>query len=116
LELERERYIDTQKIENEIRYNENKEKRNILIQIENYYRDKISMLKDILRREKYEKELEYREQIKFLSKLERERKLKFKKDVNYMFDRLEEEDKKNEIRNLGTDKIEKILYNYYKDE
>jgi hypothetical protein len=42
---------------------ENEERRKVFDQIENYYKDKISMLKEILQREKYEREIEYRAQI-----------------------------------------------------
>lgn len=45
---------------------ENEERRKVFDQIENYYKDKISMLKEILQREKYEREIEYRAQIQVI--------------------------------------------------
>lgn len=99
----------------ELRRAENVEKRKIMVQIESYYSDRIRILKDILRKEKYEKEVEYRAKIQFLSKLEREKKCGFKQQINTIFDRLDEEDRKYEFRNASTDQIENILYNYYKN-
>ena len=45
---------------------ENGERRKVLVQIENYYTDKISMLQDILKKEKYERELQYRAQLQVI--------------------------------------------------
>ena len=92
---------------------ENIEKRNVLIQIENYYKDKISILRDILRKEKYEKEVEHRAKIQFLSQIEREKKRNFKKQIDEIFDRLDEEDRKFQFRNENSEDIEKIVSSYY---
>lgn len=113
MELEKQKFLEERANINQIRKAENEEKRNVMSQIENYYRDKISILKDILRKEKYEKEIEYRARIQFLSKIEREKKMGFKKQIDEMFDRFEEEEKKNEFRN-NTLELEKILRTYYK--
>ena len=85
-----------------------------MTQIESYYRDKISILKDILQKEKYEKEIEHRARIQFLSKIEKEKKSGFKKQIDEMFDRLEEEERKSEFRN-DSEELEKILRTYYKN-
>lgn len=45
---------------------ENEERRKVFDQIENYYKDKITMLREILQREKYEREIEYRAQIQVI--------------------------------------------------
>ncbi len=114
LELEKQKYLEERAYQAEIRKSENIEKRNIMIQIENYYKDKISILKEILRREKYEKEIEHRAKIQFLSQFEREKKATFKKHIDGIFERLEEEDRKADFQNTNSEQLEKILVNYYK--
>ena len=113
LEFEKNRYLEERSNQMELRKAENEEKRNILIQIENYYKDKINILKDILRKEKYEKEIEHRAKIQFLSKLEKESKHNFKKQIDEIFTRMDEEDRKNEFRESNNDQLEGILMNYY---
>jgi hypothetical protein len=114
LELEKQKYLEERANQMELRRAENDEKRNILNQIENYYKDKITILKDILRKEKYEKEIEYRAKVQFMSKLERESKHSFKKQIDEIFVRLDEEDRNNDFRNADSEQIEQILLNYYK--
>lgn len=63
VELEKQKLIEDKQIADELRMQENVERRLIFEQIENYYKDKISMLKEILHREKYEREIEYRAHI-----------------------------------------------------
>lgn len=84
-----------------------------MTQIENYYKDKITMLRDILQKEKKEKEIQYRAQIQFFSKLEREKKQEFKEQVNNIFQQLEEEDKKSQFRESNDKGIDRILKAYY---
>lgn len=114
MEFEKQKFIDENYINSEIRRIENEEKRLIMTQIENYYKDKISMLKDILKKEKHEKEVQYRAQIQFFSKLDREKKQEFKKEVDRMFVELEEMDKKQEFRDGRNDKVLNVLEAYYK--
>lgn len=84
-----------------------------MTQIENYYKDKINMLKDILEKEKKEKELQFRAQIQFFSKLDKERKNKFKSEVDKIFNELDQEDKKSNLINCNDNQISKILKAYY---
>lgn len=84
-----------------------------MTQIENYYKDKINMLKDILEKEKKEKELQFRAQIHFFSKLDKERKNKFKSEVDKIFNELDQEDKKSNVINCNDNQISKILKAYY---
>ena len=63
VELEKQKLIEDKHITDEVRMIENEEKRKVFVQIENYYKDKISMLREILQKEKYEREIEHRAQI-----------------------------------------------------
>jgi hypothetical protein len=114
IELEKQKYLEDKATKMELRRAENDEKRAAFYQVETYYKNKIAALKDILRQEKYEKEVEYRAKVQFLSKLERESKNNFKKQIDEIFDRLDEEDRKNNFRNADSEHIENILLNYYK--
>lgn len=85
-----------------------------MTQIENYYKDKISMLKDTLKKEKQEREIQYRAQIQYFSHLDREKRHNFKNEIEYIFQQLEEEDRKAEIRTNNDDQISGLLNAYYK--
>jgi len=63
LDLERVKFIEETNNYSEIKKIENEERRKNLIQIENFYTNKIIMLQDILKKEKYERELQYRSQL-----------------------------------------------------
>ena len=84
-----------------------------MTQIENYYKDKINILKDILKKEKYEKEIQYRAQIQFFSKLDREKKKDFKDKVDKIFMQLDEEDKKATFLEQNDNKMMGVLKAYY---
>jgi len=113
LELEKNKHLQERQAEAEFRKAENDEKRKKLTQIESYYQDKISILKETLRKEKYEKEIEYRANIQYLSKLQREKRNEMKKKVDEIFNRMDEEDQKYEFKNSRPDVLEKILNIYY---
>lgn len=85
-----------------------------MTQIENYYKDKITMLKETLHKEKREKEIQYRAQLQFFSQLDREKRHDFKNKVDTIFQQLEQEDKKEEFRTQNDDKVNGILNAYYK--
>ena len=114
LQLEKEKYLEEISNQMELRRIENEEKRKAMMEIEKYYTDKIAILKEILRREKREREIEHRAKIKFLSQLERDRKGEFKKQIDEVFQKFDEEDKKAEFEDNNQEEIEKILNNYYK--
>lgn len=113
LELEKNKHLQERQAETEYRKAENLEKRKKLMQIESYYQDRINILRDTLRREKYEKELEYRANIQYVSKLQRERRSELKKQIDEIFTRMDEEDRKYEFKNSRPDVLEKILNIYY---
>lgn len=113
LELEKNKHLQERQAEAEYRKAENYEKRKKMMQIEAYYQDRINILKDTLRREKYEKELEYKANVQYLSKLQREKRSEMKKQIDQMFTRMDEEDQKYEFKNSRPDVLEKILNIYY---
>ena len=98
----------------ELRRIENEEKRKAMMEIEKYYKDKIAILQELLRREKREREIEHRAKIQVLSQLERERKGEFRRQIDEVLERFDEEDKKAELNDNNQEEIEKIFNLYYK--
>jgi hypothetical protein len=113
LDLEKKKHLEERQAEIEIRKAENIEKRRKLMQIESYYKDRLNMLKETLKKEKFEKEIEFRANIQFLSKLQRERRSELKKQIEEVFSRMDEEDQKYDFKNTRPDMLEKILNIYY---
>ena len=114
LQLEKERYLEELSSQMEIRRIENDEKSKSMMEIEKYYTDKIAILNEILKREKKDREIEHNAQIQLLSQIGRERKGEFRKQIDEVFQRFDEEDRKAEFEDNNQEQIEKILNNYYK--
>ena len=115
LQLEKEKNLEDYSQQMELRKIENEEKRKAMMEIEKYYTDKIAILKEILKREKEEREIEHRAQIQFLSQIERERKNEFRKQIDDVFQRFDEEDRRAQFEDNNKEQIEKILNSYYKN-
>ena len=115
LQLEKEKNLEDYSQQMELRKMENEEKRKAMMEIEKYYTYKISILKEILKREKEEREIEHRAQIQFLSQIERERKNEFRKQIDDVFQRFDEEDRRAQFEDNNNEQIEKILSSYYKN-
>ena len=113
-QFEKEKYIEETANQMELRRIENEEKRKAMMEIEKYYKDKIAILQELLRREKREREIEHRAKIQFLSQLERERKGEFRRQIDEVLERFDEEDKKAELNDNNQEEIEKIFNLYYK--
>ena len=113
-QFEKEKYIEETANQMELRRIENEEKRKAMMEIEKYYKDKIAILQELLRREKREREIENRAKIQFLSQLERERKGEFRRQIDEVLERFDEEDKKAELNDNNQEEIEKIFNLYYK--
>ncbi len=116
LEFEKEKYFEELMNENELKRIENEAKTKNMMEIEKYYTDKIAILKEILRREKKEKEIERFTQKQFLENISKLKKGEFKKQIDLIFQKFDEEDKKNEVDNHNQEQIEKILNSYYKNK
>ncbi len=111
--LEKEKNLEKIKKKREINRKENEEKRLAMERIENYYKDQIRLLREILENEKKQKEIEHRAHIQFLSKLEKEKRNEYKKELDNIFDRFDQEEKKNEFERKNKKEINKIFEAYY---
>jgi len=97
LELEKEKKIEKMKKKREENRIENEEKRLAMERIENYYKDQIKILREVLDNEKKQKEIEHRAHIQFLSTFAKERRNEYRKELDNIFDRFEQEERKKWI-------------------
>lgn len=95
---ERTRNLERVKEEKEKRERENEEKRRKIERIEKYYTDQIEILKEELRQQKMMKEMEFKANLVLLNKLEREKKELFKKQLDDIFNKFDQEDQKEEYQ------------------
>ena len=113
LELEKEKKIEKMRKKREENKKENEEKRLAMERIENYYKDQIRILREILQNEKKQKEIEHRAHIKFLSTFAKEKREEYRKELENIFDRFEQEEKKNEFERKNKKELAKIFDSYY---
>ena len=113
LQLEKEKNLEKIKKKREINKKENEDKRLAMERIENYYKDQIRLLREILANEKKQKEIEHRAHIQMLSKLEKEKRNEYKKELDNIFDRFDQEEKKNEFERKNKKELAKIFDSYY---
>ena len=113
LELEKEKKIEKMKKMREQNRKENEEKREQMIRIENYYKDKIRILREVLENEKKQKEIEHRAHIQQISTLAREKRDEYRKKLENIFDRFDQEERKNEFERKNKKELNKIFDSYY---
>ena len=78
-----------------------------------YYKDQIKMLKEILEKEKKERDMEHRAYMLYLNQLEREKREEYKKQLTEIFNRFDEEERIAEFENNNRGDIRKIFDAYY---
>ena len=113
LQLEKEKNLEKIKKKREMIKKKNEDKRLDMERIENYYKDQIRLLREILENEKKQKEIEHRARIQMLSKLEKEKRNEYKKELDNILDRFEQEEKKNEFKRKNKKELAKIFDSYY---
>ena len=82
--------------------------------IENYYKDKISMLKDRIDKEKFERHVAQEAQKKALSQMKRELDDQKRKEVNRYIQLLQQEDDKYDLQNMDLGRLEGEIVKLYK--
>ena len=113
LEQEKIKNLENIKYQKEIINKENEEKRKAMITIEKYYKDQIKMLKEILAKEKKERDMEHRAYMIILNQKEREAKEEYKKQLNEIFQKFDEEDRIEQYENENNPEIKRIFDAYY---
>ena len=113
LEQEKIKNLENIKYQKEIINKENEEKRKAMITIEKFYKDQIKMLKEILAKEKKERDMEHRAYMIILHQKEREAKEEYKKQLNEIFQKFDEEDRIEQYENDNNPEIKRIFDAYY---
>lgn len=113
LEQEKTKNLENIKYQKEIINKENEEKRKAMITIEKFYKDQIKMLKEILAKEKKERDMEHRAYMIILNQKEREAKEEYKKQLNEIFQKFDEEDRIEQYENENNPEIKRIFDAYY---
>ena len=113
LEQEKQKNLENIKLKKEIINDENEEKRKAMIAIEKYYKDQIKILKEILAKEKKERDMEHRAYMIYLNQKEREQREEYKKQLNEIFEKFEEEERIQEYEDNNNPEIKRIFDAYY---
>ena len=113
LELEKQKNLEEVRYQKELIRKENQEKREAMMTIEKYYKDQIKMLKEVLAKEKKERDMEHRAHMIYLNQLEREKREEYKKQLNEIFNRFDEEERIAEFEDNNRGDIRRIFDAYY---
>ena len=82
--------------------------------IENYYKDKISMLKDRIDSEKFERELAQQAQKKALSQMKKELDGQKRRELERYVQLLQQEDDKYDVQNMDLGRLESEIVKLYR--
>lgn len=82
--------------------------------IENYYKDKINMLKDRIVKEKFERQIASEAQKKALNQMKRELDDQKRKEVQRYIQLLQQEDDKYDIQNMDLGRLQNEIIKLYK--
>lgn len=113
LAYEKEKNLAEKKYQKEMMKKENEEKKIVFLAVEKYYKDQIKMLKEILDKEKKERDSQFREHMIYLNKLEREDRQEYKRQLTEIFERFDEEERIEEYESNQKGDIKKIFDAYY---
>ena len=82
--------------------------------IENYYQDKINMLKERINREKFERQIAQEAQKKALSQMKKELDDQKRKEVQRYIELLQQEDDKYDLQNMNLGRLQGEIVKLYK--
>ena len=82
--------------------------------IENFYKDKISMLRERIETEKFERKIAQNAQVEALSRMKRELDLSKKKEIEKYLLLLKQEDQKYDFQSSNLNKLEGEIVRLYK--
>ena len=82
--------------------------------IENFYKDKINMLRERIETEKFERKIAQNAQVEALSRMKRELDLSKKKEIQKYLLLLKQEDHKYDFQSSNLNKLESEIVRLYK--
>ena len=113
-DLEKNKLLDEKKFYKENEMKKHTQKKAMVQTIENYYKDKIDMLKDRIGREKRDREIAQEAQKKALTAMKRELDDQKRKEVKRYIQLLQQEDDKYDMQNLDLGRFEGQIVKLYK--
>jgi hypothetical protein len=113
-DLEKNKLLDEKKFYKESEMKKHTQKKAMVQTIENYYKDKIDMLKDRIGREKRDREIAQEAQKKALTAMKRELDDQKRKEVKRYIQLLQQEDDKYDMQNLDLGRFEGQIVKLYK--
>ena len=113
-DLEKNKLLDEKKQYKESEAKKHTQKKAMVATIENYYKDKISMLKDRIDKEKFERHIAQEAQKKALSQMKRELDDQKRREVQRYIQLLQQEDDKYDMQNMDLGRLEGEIVKLYK--
>lgn len=113
-DLEKDKLLEEKKIAKEREWQKVSQRQAMVHTIENYYKDKIDMLKDRIDQEKFERQVAQEAQKKAFSQIKKELGDQKRKEVERYIQLLQQEDDKFDLANLDGSRLEHEVVRLYK--
>lgn len=113
-DLEKDKLLEEKKQQKERELHKVSQRQAMVHTIENYYKDKIDMLKDRIDQEKFERQVAQEAQKKAFSQMKKELGDQKRKEVERYIQLLQQEDDKFDLSNLDASRMEHEVVRLYK--
>lgn len=113
-DLEKNKLLEEKKQFKESEIKKLDQKQKMVETIENYYKDKIAMLKEKINSEKFERQIAEEAQKKALNQMKKELDLQKNQELQRYIHLLQQEDEKYNMQNLELGRLEKEIIKMYK--
>ena len=113
-DLEKDKLLEEKKIAKEREWQKVSQRQAMVNTIENYYKDKIDMLKDRIDQEKFQRQVAQEAQKKAFSQIKKELGDQKRKEVERYIQLLQQEDEKFDQANLDAGSLEQEVVRLYK--
>lgn len=113
-DLEKDKLLEEKKIAKEREWQKVSQRQAMVNTIENYYKDKIDMLKDRIDQEKFQRQVAQEAQKKAFSQIKKELGDQKRKEVERYIQLLQQEDEKFDQANLDAGRLEQEVVRLYK--
>jgi len=113
-DLEKDKLLEEKKAAKEREWHKVSQRHAMVNTIENYYKDKIDMLKDRIDQEKFQRQVAQEAQKKAFSQIKKELGDQKRKEVERYIQLLQQEDDKFDLANLNASRLEQEVVRLYK--
>ena len=115
-DLEKNKLLEEKKMYKESENQKQGQKKAMVQTIENYYQDKINMLKERIQREEFERQIAQDAQKKALSQMKKELDDQKRKEVQRYIELLQQEDDKYDLQNMNLGRLQGEIVKLYKNQ